>query len=255
MSETPKKESTWSMIRSFSYAVLLALVFRSVAYEPFHIPSGSMLPTLQIGDYIFVNKPSYGYSRYSFPFGTVVDYTGGKRVWADAPKRGDVIVFRLPSNPGIDYIKRLVGLPGDRIQVTDGLLHINGTAVKLERIEDYSDVQEDGSVKAIRRYIETLPEGVQHMVLDERPFGNMDPSGFDSDNTPEYIVPEGHYFFMGDNRDNSIDSRYQVDGPAFVPAENLVGRADIIFVSFNTHARLLEPWNWFHTKRFVQYVD
>jgi signal peptidase I len=254
MTHEPKKESVWGMIRSFSYAVLLALVFRSLAYEPFHIPSGSMLSTLQVGDYIFVSKPSYGYSRYSFPFGTVFNYFDG-RVMEEAPKRGDVIVFRLPNNTGIDYIKRLVGLPGDAIRVIDGVLHINDRPVELERIEDYTETQEDGSVKSVRRYIETLPEGRKHVILDERPYGNMDPTGFDSDNTGTYVVPEGHYFFMGDNRDNSVDSRYAIDGPSYVPAENLIGCAEIIFVSFNTQARFWEFWKWFNHNRWVSYVE
>ncbi|MFZ4125690.1 MAG: signal peptidase I [Rickettsiales bacterium] len=257
MTEEKKKESTWGMIRSFGYAVLLALVFRSLAYEPFHIPSGSMLPTMQIGDYIFVSKTSYGYGRYSFPFGTVFDYFDG-RVMEETPKRGDVIVFRLPNNTSIDYIKRIIGLPGDKIQVIDGVLHINGKAVKLERIEDYNEKQEDGSVKSVRRYMETLPNGVKQMVLDERPFGNIDvndPTGFDSDNTGVYEVPAGHYFFMGDNRDNSEDSRYMETGPGYVPAENLIGRADVIFVSFNTQARFWEFWNWINHDRWVTYVN
>ncbi len=254
MNDEPKKESTFGMIRSFSYAVMLALVFRSLAFEPFHIPSGSMLSTLQIGDYIFVSKTSYGYGRYSFPFGTVFDYFDG-RIMEETPERGDVIVFRLPNNTGIDYIKRVVGLPGDTIQVIDGVLNINGEAVKLERIDDYNEVQEDGSVKSVRRYMETLPNGVKHVVLDERPYGNMDATGFDSDNTGVYEVPEGHYFFMGDNRDNSVDSRYAVDGPSFVPAENLIGRADLIFVSFNTQARFWEFWKWINHDRWLRYVE
>lgn len=254
MTDEPKKESTWGMIRSFLYAVLLALVFRSVAYEPFHIPSGSMLPNLKVGDYIFVSKLSYGYGRYSFPFGTMIPYFDG-RIFEEEPKVGDVIVFRLPKNPSIDYIKRLIGKPGDMIRVIDGVLHINDKPVTLEKAEDYQETLPDGSVKSVRRYTETLPNGVKHYVLDERPYGNMDSSGFDSDNTGTYVVPEGHYFFMGDNRDNSVDSRYAVDGPSYVPAENLVGRADVIVVSFNTEARIWEFWNWFNHDRWVRYVD
>jgi len=255
--EPEKKESTWGMIRSFGFAVLLALIFRSVAYEPFHIPSGSMMPTLRVGDYIFVSKLSYGYSRFSFPFGTIIPYFDG-RIFETTPQRGDVIVFRLPKNPGIDYIKRLIGLPGDTIRVIDGVLYINDVAVKLEKTTDYQEKLEDGSVKSVRRYIETLPNGVKHYVLDERPYGNMDPSGFDSDNTSTYVVPEGHYFFMGDNRDNSVDSRYQADGPGYVPAANLVGHADMIFVSFNQDVRFFEFWRWpwaFNHDRWVKYVD
>lgn len=254
MNDEPQKESIWAMIRSFAYAVLLALVFRSVAYEPFHIPSGSMLPTLRVGDYIFVSKLSYGYSRYSFPFGTMFPYFEG-RLFGEEPKVGDVIVFRHTKTPEIDYIKRLVGLPGDTIRVIDGVLHINDKAVGMEKAEDYQETSEDGKIKNVRRYIETLPNGVKHYVLDERPYGNMDPTGFDSDNTGTYVVPEGHYFLMGDNRDNSIDSRYAIEGPSYVPAENLVGRADRIFVSFNTQARFYEFWNWFNHDRWVRDVE
>lgn len=244
MSKEKKQESSWEMVRSFVYAILLALFFRSVAYEPFHIPSGSMLPTLEVGDYIFVSKFSYGYSRYSFPFGARIPYFEG-RIFKTMPQRGDIIVFRTPQDPRIDYIKRLVGLPGDQIQVIEGVLYVNGAPASQRRITNYSEAREDGSRPEIRRYQETLPGGVVHQVLDENPYGNIDTRGFDSDNTEIYIVPDGHLFFMGDNRDNSLDSRFPNGlGVGFVPLENLVGRAEMIFFSFTPGVPFWQFWRW-----------
>jgi signal peptidase I len=244
MGKEKKQESSWEMVRSFTYAILLALFFRSVAYEPFHIPSGSMLPTLNVGDYIFVSKFSYGYSRYSFPFGARIPYFQG-RIFAGEPKRGDIIVFRTPQDPRIDYIKRLVGLPGDQIQMVEGVLYVNGMPVSLRKIAPYREARADGSRPEIRRYEETLPGGRVHQVLDEKPYGNIDMGGFDSDNTSVYTVPEGHFFFMGDNRDNSLDSRFdQPLGVGFVPIENLVGRAEMIFFSYRQNVRFWEFWRW-----------
>ncbi len=217
-SSAPKKEGLWSLIRSFLIAVLLAMIVRTFLFEPFHIPSGSMKPTLLIGDYIFVSKYSYGYSRYSIPFGFRL-FDG--RVLASTPERGDVIVFKLPRDPKTNYIKRLIGLPGDSIQMRNGVLYINGEAVKLKRIDNFIDKQQGD--KVIRQYIETLPNGVEHLVLDEVRSGSLDDTGI-------YHVPEGMYFFMGDNRDNSTDSRVYSD-VGFVPDENLVGKAQVIFFS------------------------
>lgn len=224
---------TWTFLILF--CVLVPILIRSFVYTPFHIPSGSMKPTLLIGDYIFVSKFSYGYSKYSFPFAPDI-FSG--RMFGEDPKQGDIIVFRLPTDTGIDYIKRLVGLPGDRIQVKQGRLYINGKELQLETIEDFAD-DYMGEIKQITRYIETLPNGKRHEILDEHPNGALD-------NTPEYVVPDGHYFFMGDNRDNSQDSRVQkVVG--FVPSENLIGRADMVFIS--THGKLWKFWEWFTTLR------
>lgn len=246
-----KPETTGEMIRSFLFAILIALVFRSVAYEPFHIPSGSMLNTLYKGDYIFVSKLSYGYSRFSFPLG--IDLFEGRKFFT-APERGDVVVFRLPSDTRVDYIKRLVGLPGDRIQVKNGRLYINGKAVEVTRKGDIMVPDNNGGEENAVLYEETLPGGVTHNILSTTE-GHLDPrTGFDSDNTQEYVVPPKHYFFMGDNRDNSQDSRYTKElgyasGPGFVPEENLVGRAEIILVSFKGGVPVWQVWNWWKALR------
>ena len=183
-------------------ALLLALVVRTLLFQPFNIPSGSMKPTLLVGDYIFVSKFSYGYSRYSAPLGLPL-FDG--RIFGDAPARGDVAVFKLPTDPSIDYVKRVIGLPGDRIQMKKSVLYINGEAVPKVRVEDFSETTWSGGIEAVERYIETLPNGVSYEVLD------LTPNGI-SDNTREYVVPPGHYFMMGDNRDNSSDSRVQGPG-------------------------------------------
>lgn len=241
-----KKETAGDFLRTFAYAVLIALAFRSVAYEPFHIPSESMLPTLYEGDYIFVSKLSYGYSRYSFPFGSsgLFDWYEG-RIFASEPKRGDIIVFRLPINPRIDYIKRVVGLPGDRVRVVNGILYINGEEASQRRIKDLQVTMPDGRVKFIPRFMERLPGGVEHVVLDENPNGEVD-------TTNEFVVPEGQYFFMGDNRDNSVDSRYVTD-VGYVPFENLIGRATIIAVSSNPNIPMSRIGEWVNELRFERF--
>ena len=212
-------------------ALILALIVRTLLFQPFNIPSGSMMDTLLEGDYLFVSKFSYGYSQYSIPF-AAVPFSG--RIWSDTPKRGDVAVFKLPRDNSTDYIKRVIGLPGDKIQVTNGVLHINGTAVKRERIEDFFD-ETAGSRRSTRRYIETLPNGVSYHTLD---LGD----GSLQDDTKVYEVPPGHYFMMGDNRDNSTDSRFSSVGP--VPFENFVGRAKIIFFSVKNGSSAWMFWKW-----------
>ena len=211
-------------------ALLIALVIRTLLFQAFNIPSGSMKATLLVGDYLFVSQYSYGYSQYSLPLSPPL-FSG--RIFGSEPERGDVAVFRLPRDPSIDYIKRVIGLPGDRIQVTGGLLHINGVPVQRERVSDFID-DEDG--RAVRRWRETLPNGVSYQTLDLQDNGSLD-------DTPEYRVPPEHYFMMGDNRDNSIDSRV-ASGVGYVPFENLVGRAQIIFFSIGDGHSAWQIWTW-----------
>ena len=226
-----KQESTpesWGgFLKTMAIAVLCATIIRSFLYEPFHIPSSSMKSNLLIGDYIFVSKFSYGYSRYSFPFSP--DLFSG-RIFATKPQRGDVIVFKLPSDTNINYIKRLMGLPGDKIQVINGQVFINDKPVAKEYIDDFID--SDGT--KIKRFAETLPEGKIIQVLDQFP-------DMPQDNTGVYIVPDGHYFMMGDNRDNSQDSRF-LSAVGYVPEENLVGRATTVF--FSDEVPFWKFWEW-----------
>ncbi len=219
----PKSE-TGDTLRTVLVAVLLAMLFRSLIFQPFTIPSGSMKGNLLIGDYLFVSKFSYGYSRYSFPLGLNL-FEG--RIGGDAPSRGDVVVFRQPPHPDVDFIKRVIGLPGDRIQMIHGVLHINGAAIPKKRIDDFKEYDAASrTFRSIPQYEETLPEGKVIQVLDEVE-ENPDPR---TDNTIEYVVPPKHYFMMGDNRDNSADSRF-FDTVGYVPEENLVGRARLILFS------------------------
>lgn len=231
----PKKRG-WihEIISTVVYPLLAVLAVYSFLYQPFRIPSGSMVDTLLVGDYVWVNKFAYGYSRHSLPLSPKI-FDG--RIWGGMPERGDVIVFKLPADNATDYIKRLVGLPGDRIQMIKGVLHINGAPVKLEFLGE-EDVSEDyGSVKRYKRYRETLPNGVVHEIL--RWQGDTSAPN----DTAEFLVPEGHFFFMGDNRDSSQDSRF-LDKVGYVPYENLVGRADLIFPSIDSSARWFEVWYW-----------
>lgn len=221
-------------IKTIVYAGVIAIVIRTVAYEPFNIPSASMVPTLLVGDYLFVSKFSYGYSHFSLPFSPPL-FSG--RIFARQPKRGDVVVFKLPRDGKTDYIKRLIGMPGDTIQMIGGILHINGKAVGRVRIADYLDRLPNGSVMAFPQYDEKLPEGKVHHIIEQ--LGDNGPL----DNTGIYTVPPGYYFMMGDNRDNSLDSRVPAE-VGFVPFENLIGRAEFIFFSTDGSASLFEFWKW-----------
>jgi signal peptidase I len=226
-------------IKTVVYAVLIALFIRTFFYEPFSIPSASMVPTLLVGDYLFVSKFSYGYSRYSLPLG--LPLIPG-RIFFHEPKRGDVVVFKLPRDPSVDFIKRVVGLPGDTIQMKDGILNINGQPVKRDRIEPYFYTEGSRSGTFIQ-YIETLPNGYRHNIIEISDDQMLD-------NTPVFNVPPGTYFMMGDNRDNSADSRDPNSGVGFVPAQNLVGRAEFIFFSTDGYARWWEIWKWPFTIRY-----
>jgi len=225
--------------RTLIIAFILAITFRSFAFEPFHIPSGSMKNTLLVGDYLFVSKYSYGYSRYSFPMG--LPLFKGRIMEFNPPKRGDVVVFRYPQNPHIDFIKRLMGLPGDKIQLKEGIVYINGEPLKRKQLPDYADDENKNNVKSVSSFAETLPEGKVINILKQYKLGP-------ADDTQLYVVPPGHYFMMGDNRDNSHDSRFLED-VGYVPEENLVGRAEMIFFSTDGDAKLNDPSTWFSAMR------
>jgi signal peptidase I len=248
-------------IKTVVYALLIAGAFRTLFFQPFWIPSESMKDTLLVGDFVFVNKMAYGYSKYSCPF-ALCPISG--RILGSEPQRGDVVVFRHPVN-GSDFVKRLIGLPGDTVQVKKGILYINGAEAPQVPDGQFEEVMGpqgpmgnrprcengavgDGSICTRSRYRETLPNGVVHDVL------NIENDGF-ADNTDVFTVPEGEYFFMGDNRDNSQDSRFSqaVGGVGFVPAENLIGRADRIIFS-SAGKSMLYFWTW-RSDRFFKAVE
>ncbi len=225
-------------LKAIFWAGLIALTLRSCTVEPFRIPSGSMVPTLIVGDYLFSNKTAYGFSRYSFPFG--IPFTGkSNRIFYKEPKRGEIALFKLPTNTRIEYIKRIIGLPGDKIQMKDGRLYINDTLVERTWVGQY----EDGGLM-FNRYIEKLPGGVEHSIIelsDDMP----------QDNTPAFFVPKDHFFMLGDNRDNSKDSRFSDVG--FVPKLNLFARASFIFYSNEDGILpgLIEVWKWRGQRMFT----
>ncbi len=237
-----RPEGKFEFIKTIIIAGALALGFRSLLFEPFNIPSGSMIPTLLVGDYLFVSKYSYGYSRYSFPL-SLAPFDG--RIFEMTPERGDVAVFRQPQNETIAFIKRIVGLPGDRIQVVNGVLRINDVAVKRDR-KGFATASDGYNVIRFAVYQETLPNGKSYMI-QERSDDDL------LDNTNVFLVPEGHYFMIGDNRDNSRDSRTTSVG--MVPAENLVGRAERLFFSHNSSANLWEVWKWPFAIRYDRLGD
>lgn len=219
-------------LRMMVFALLIALVIRTFAYEPFNIPSSSMVPNLLVGDFLFVSKFSYGYGSQGTFLG-FVPFSG--RLFGSAPHRGDIIVFKLPSNPSIDYIKRLIGLPGDAIQMREGILYINGAPVERKPMLFLTaEAYLTPDPQAVD-YMENLPQDSSHVI---RKLGD----DHLLDNTEVFFVPPHQYFFMGDNRDNSQDSRTKNVG--FVPEENLVGRAEFLFFSIDEHAHFWQFWTW-----------
>ena len=249
-----KKESTGEQIRSIILAILIALLIRSFLFQPFVIPSGSMKPNLLIGDFLFVTKYSYGFTKHSLPFSIPV--IPGKILDNNKPKIGEVVVFRGPFDPDTDYIKRVVGLPGDVIQMRDGILHINDVAATVEPVGEFVDdlwvrrqrgqadqlVADVDSNRHIDAYYETLPNGVKHLILKKDKFGEGP-----LDNTQAYVVPDGHYFMVGDNRDESGDSRVLTQ-IGYVAENHIIGKAQIIW--FSTKAKWWEVWKWPFDIRF-----
>ena len=236
MSENARKlrgSSLAENVRTIVYALAIALFIRAFLFQPFFIPSSSMESTLLIGDYLFVAKYSYGYSKHSLPFSPPL-FSG--RIAGVQPERGDIAVFKQPIDNRTDFIKRVIGLPGDTVQMRNGVLYLNDKAVPRVRVEDFIQRDAAGNVHRIPQYKETLPNGVSYITLDR-----MRDSVWD--NTGVYVVPAGHYFMMGDNRDNSSDSRVP-DAVGYVPFENLIGKAEIIFFSADGSAAFWQFWNW-----------
>ena len=227
----------FSNIKSILFAIFIALVIRSFIAEPFNIPSGSMKPNLLVGDFIFVSKWSYGFSKHSLPFS--LPLIPGK-IFSKFPKRGDIVVFKTPQDNRTDYIKRVIGLPGDKIKIEDGEININGEIVLRKKIDDFIDVNKDGTKTRIRQYEEYFfNKNIQTIDITDNGI---------VDNTIQYVVPDNHIFVMGDNRDNSQDSRF-LNVVGYVPIINIVGKAQFIFFSLE-NSRFLQIWKWPKAIRF-----
>lgn len=241
--EKSANNETVEIIKTVVFALLIALVLRVLLFQPFTIPSASMEPNLYEGDYIVVSKWSYGYSKHSIPFSPPV-FNG--RILGREPARGDIAVFKLPRDNKTDYIKRVIGLPGDKVQMIANKLYINGAPVQ-DVVVTRAEMADMFGPRAVTQVRETLPGGKSFMTQDFGP-------GNELDDTPLYEVPAGHYFMMGDNRDNSIDSRVEMSsGVGMVPAENLVGKAEIIMFSWTPGASLFNPVSWFANVRFSRF--
>jgi len=237
-SQTTAVQSGMETFRTIFYALLIALVIRTFAFEPFNIPSTSMVPNLLVGDFLFVSKFTYGYGARGTFLG-LIPFSG--RLFGSEPQRGDVVVFKLPTKPSVDYIKRLIGLPGDTVQMRHGQLYINGVPVERDRLPSLANAEDTKPQATATDYMEHLPAGPSHIIRkqgDEMPL----------DNTDVFTVPPHHYFFLGDNRDNSQDSRTRLVG--FVPEENLVGKAQVLFFSIDENTHFWEFWTWPWTVRW-----
>jgi len=220
-------------IKTLLYALVIALIIRSLFFQPFYIPSSSMEPNLLVGDRLFVSKYSYGYSRHSLPFSPKIL---NNRIFEKKPKRGDVIVFKTPYDNRTDYIKRLIGLPGDEIQFIEKDLYLNNDKIHREKINNNISINCSDQIFKANYYKETLPNGLSYIAV-YRKDGTMV-------NSDKFIVPDGHYFFMGDNRDCSKDSRF-LSSVGYVSSNNLVGKARIIFFSNDRKkGSIVSFWKW-----------
>ena len=231
-------------VKTLIWALLIAVLIRSLLFQPFYIPSSSMEPTLLVGDRIFVSKYTYGYSKHSFPFSPNIS---NERFFSKEPKRGDLVVFKTPADNRTDYIKRLIGLPGDTIQFIDGELFINEVKIERDKIENKKNIRCGNFLLETNTYIETLPNGLQHLVTYKKK-GSLQ-------NSKKFKVPLNHFFLLGDNRDCSKDSRY-LDSVGYVNILNLVGEAKIIFFSNDTNiSSLLKFWNINKSFRFERFLE
>ncbi len=226
-----KKNKFLNNLKSIFIAIFIALIIRSFIFEPFNIPSGSMKPNLLIGDFIFVSKWSYGFSRHSLPLSIPII---PKKIFSNIPERGDVVVFKTPENNRTDYIKRVIALPGDIIKIEDGYIILNNSKIFKKKINDFIDIDKSGNSLRVRQYTEYF-SNIEINVLDITDSGIVD-------NTQEFKVPDNHFFVMGDNRDNSQDSRF-INTVGFIPFDNLVGKAQFIFFSLE-NSRFLQIWKW-----------
>ena len=230
-------KSFYDNIKSILLAIFIAILIRSFIFEPFNIPSGSMKPNLLVGDFIFVSKWSYGFSKHSLPFSIPII---PNKIFNKFPSRGDVVVFKTPYDNRTDYIKRVIGLPGDKIQIIDGRIRLNDNFILSKKINDFIDIDKMGNTHKIRQYQESI-ENNKINILDKV-------DNFIADNTVIYLVPEGHFFVMGDNRDNSQDSRF-LNRVGYIPIENLIGKAQYIFFSLK-NSRFFQFWKWPKSIRF-----
>ena len=238
------KNMIYDNVKTLIWALLIAVLIRSLLFQPFYIPSSSMEPTLLVGDRIFVSKYTYGYSKHSFPFSPNIS---NERFFSKEPKRGDLVVFKTPADNRTDYIKRLIGLPGDTIQFIKGELFINDEKIERNKIENKKNIRCGNFLLETNTYIETLPNGLQHLVTYKKK-GSLQ-------NSKKFKVPLNHFFLLGDNRDCSKDSRY-LDSVGYVNILNLVGEAKIIFFSNDTNiSSLLKFWNINKSFRFERFLE